>query len=76
MYEKLKGGEVRWTGNGFLEDGTSNAATGTGTWEKDESGHIWRTDTILEFNDGSKARSIGIIELATLKFSGTIYAID
>jgi len=76
MDEKLKGGEVRWTGNGFLEDGTSNAATGTGTWEKDEGGHIWRTDTILEFNDGSKARSIGRIELATLKFSGTIYAID
>jgi hypothetical protein len=34
MNDSLEGGEVRWTGQGFLEDGTNVAGTGVGTWEK------------------------------------------
>ena len=38
MTEALEGGEVRWTGQGFLEDGTSVAGTGAGTWKKIQTG--------------------------------------
>ena len=75
MDEKLEGGEVRWTGQGFLEDGSSAAATGVGTWKKDPAGHVWHMDYVLELNDGSKIRSVGQIELATLKFTGTNYSV-
>ena len=58
MTEKLGGGEVRWTGQGFLEDGTSVTGTGAGTWRKDPNGHIWHTDYILDISDGTKIHSV------------------
>ena len=75
MDEKLEGGEVRWTGQGFLEDGTAVAGVGKGTWKKDPEGHVWHTDVITELNDGTKVRGKGVLELATLKFTGTNYSI-
>jgi hypothetical protein len=75
MNETLEGGKVSWTGQGFLEDGTSVTGTGTGTWKKDPAGHVWHTDYELLLNDGSKIRSIGQIELSTLKYSGANYSI-
>ena len=74
MDEKLEGGEVRWTGQGFLEDGTVVAGVGKGTWRKDPQGHVWHTDVTTELNDGSKVRGKGVLELATLKFTGTNYS--
>ena len=74
MDEKLEGGEVRWTGQGFNEDGTVAAATGTGTWSKVPDKHAWKLDYVLELNDGSKIRSVGEIALETLKLTGTNYS--
>ena len=75
MDDKLEGGEVRWTGQGFNEDGTAAAATGAGTWTKVSGKHAWKVEYILELNDGSKIKSIGEIELATLKFTGVNYSV-
>ena len=75
MDETLEGGEVRWTGQGFNEDGTVAAATGTGTWSKVSEKHAWKLDYILELNDGSKIRSVGEIALDNLKFTGTNYSV-
>jgi hypothetical protein len=75
MDEKLEGGEVRWTGQGFLEDGTSVTATGAGAWSKVPDKHVWTVEYILDFNDGSQIRSVGEIALDTLKFTGTNYAL-
>jgi hypothetical protein len=69
MNETLEGGKVSWTGQGFLEDGTSVTATGSGTWKKDPSGHAWHIDYELLLNDGSKIRSVGQIDLSTLKYT-------
>jgi len=76
MSESLEGGEVRWTGQGFLEDGTMVAGTGVGTWEKIPDKHIWKTDYVLEISDGTKIRSVGEIALDTLTFTGHNYAVD
>jgi hypothetical protein len=73
LTEATEGGAVRWTGQGFLEDGTQAAATGVGTWKKDSEGHLWHIEYILDLHDGSKIRSVGQIALATLKFTGTNY---
>jgi hypothetical protein len=67
--------EVRWTGEAFLEDGTSVAGTGAGKWRKDPNGHVWHTDYIVEISDGTKIHSVGKIELSTLKFTGTNYSV-
>lgn len=75
MVDQLEGGPVKWVGEGFLEDGSSVAAAGDGTWEKDPNGHIWRTEMILELNDGSKIRSVGQLALETFKFTGTNYSV-
>lgn len=73
LTESTDGGAVRWTGQGFLEDGTQAAATGVGTWKKDPDGHLWHIEYILDLHDGSKIRSVGQIALTTLKFTGTNY---
>ncbi|MBM87380.1 MAG: hypothetical protein CMQ41_03300 [Gammaproteobacteria bacterium] len=75
MDEKLEGGQVKWVGQGFLEDGSSVAAAGSGTWKKDPNGHIWHTEMILDLNDGSTIRSVGELALETLKFTGTNYSV-
>jgi hypothetical protein len=76
MNDTLEGGEVRWTGQGFLEDGTNVAGTGVGTWEKVPEEHIWKTDYILEISDGTKIRSVGEIALETMMFTGQNYAVE
>jgi hypothetical protein len=73
--EKLDGGNVRWTGQGFLEDGTAAAATGAGTWSKVPGKHAWKVEYILDLNDGSQIKSVGEIALDTLKFTGTNYSV-
>ena len=76
MNDSLEGGEVRWTGQGFLEDGTNVAGTGVGTWEKVPGKHVWKTDYVLEVSDGTKIRSVGEIALETMTFTGTNYSVD
>jgi len=76
MTEALGGGEVRWTGQGFLEDGTMVAGTGVGTWSKVPDKHVWETDYILDLSDGTQIRSVGQIALDTLTFTGTNYSVD
>jgi hypothetical protein len=73
--EKLEGGDVRWTGQGFLEDGTAAAATGAGSWSKVPGKHAWKVEYILDLNDGSQIKSVGEIALDTLKFTGTNYSV-
>jgi len=76
MNDSLEGGEVRWTGQGFLEDGTNVAGTGVGTWEKVPGEHIWKTDYVLEISDGTQIRSVGQIALETMTFTGKNYSVD
>jgi len=76
MNDSLEGGEVRWTGQGFLEDGTNVAGTGVGTWEKVPGEHIWKTDYVLEISDGTRIRSVGQIALETMTFTGKNYSVD
>jgi len=76
MNDSLEGGEVRWTGQGFLEDGTNVAGTGVGTWEKVPGKHVWKTDYVLEVSDGTKIRSVGEIALETMTFTGTNYSVE
>ena len=71
LNDDLEGGPVKRLGQGFLEDGTSVAGSGSGQWSKKPGEHVWKTDCILQISDGTKIRSID-----TLTFSGTNYSVD
>jgi hypothetical protein len=70
------GGSVGWAGQGFLDDGTSVAGLGEGTWEQVAGEHRWKISMIVEISNGDRLRSEGEIDLATLKYHGQMYAAD
>ena len=69
-------GSCEWAGGAYLEDGTTQGGMGEGTFEKQGSDHVWKIDMVVDISDGTKIRSVGKIELATLKYEGKLYSVD
>ena len=69
-------GTVSWAAQAFLEDGTTVGGLGEGTIEKDPNEHIWKISMIVEVSNGDKLRSEGQISLATLEYTGQMFAVE
>ena len=64
-----KSGTLAWRGQGFLDDGSTVAGSGQGTYE--EMGkHQWRTRAIITVSNGDTIASDGKIDLATRTYTG------
>jgi hypothetical protein len=71
-----KSGECTWSGQAFLDDGTSLGGFGEGTWEQVGDQNKWSVTMNVQVSDGSTHRSEGEIDLATLAFTGKLYSAD
>lgn len=69
-------GACGWVGQGFLDDGTNVAGLGDGTWQQVEGQHRWKVVMLAEISNGDRVRTEGEIDLATLRYSGKIFATD
>jgi hypothetical protein len=67
-----KSGTYSYCGAAFLDNGETNGATGTGTYESSGT-HRWRTVGILQLQDGSSVISEGEIDLATRSWKGILF---
>jgi hypothetical protein len=67
-----KSGTFSYCGAAYLDDGESNTATGTGTYES-VGKHRWRTVGILQLLDGRALVSEGEIDLASRSWKGTLF---
>lgn len=67
-----KSGTFSYCGAAYFDNGETNNATATGTYESSGK-HRWRTVGILHFQDGSSAVSEGEIDLATRSWKGTLF---
>ena len=71
-----KSGAVSWASNAFLEDGTTLGGLGEGTYDQAAGEHVWKINMIVDVSNGDRLRSEGEISLATLEYTGKIYAAD
>ncbi|MEE3299690.1 MAG: hypothetical protein VX197_00490 [Pseudomonadota bacterium] len=69
--ELNEGGQIKWVGQGFLEDGTTVVGIGEGTFETPPDQHVARTLMLIDISDGTKIRSEGEMALETLTWTGT-----
>lgn len=66
-----------YTGRGmsFRPDGTTVSFTSNGVW-KSLGGHRWQVNTIGLGTDGGRTLAVGILELKTMTFKGSIYNLN
>ena len=69
-------GTCTWSGQAFLDDGTSVGGFGEGTWQQIGNENKWTVNMNVEVSDGSRHRSEGEIDLATLSFTGKMFSVD
>ena len=69
-----EGGPCGWAGQAFLDDGTSLAGVGEGSWAQVAGEHRWKISMKVEISNGDSLRSEGEIDLASLQYSGKMYA--
>ncbi len=65
-------GAARWVGQGFLEDGSTVAGVGDGSWR--QSGHHkWAINMDVEISNGDRVRIEGEVDLASRSYKGTFF---
>jgi hypothetical protein len=69
-------GTCTWSGQAFLDDGTSAGGFGEGTWEQIGNENRWAVHVNVEVSDGTRHRSEGESDLATLAFTGKMFSVD
>jgi hypothetical protein len=62
-------------GISFRPDGTLVGITGQGAW-RSLGKHRWEVKTIGISTEGKRSLAVGVVELATMSFKGSIYALD
>ena len=65
-------GLARWVGQGFLEDGSTVAGVGEGTWEQDGH-HKWAIRMDVALSNGEGLRIVGEVDLASRTYKGKLY---
>ena len=71
--EDPSSGPCSWAGQAFLEDGSGVIGTGEGTWKKADGAHAWSISMVLEISNGTKLKSEGHIDLASLTYKGEMF---
>ena len=67
-----KSGTFSYCGGAYLDNGDTNSATGTGTYESIGK-HRWSTVGLLQTADGQALVSEGEIDLATRSWKGKLF---
>jgi len=72
-----KGTVGPYSGKGmtFRPDGTTVGFTSHGVW-KSLGGHRWQVNTIGLGTDGARTLAVGVLELKTMSFKGSIYGLN
>ena len=64
-------GTLTWVSGAALEDGTSVAGIGDGTWQQVPGQHKWTVTIDNRVSNGDRLRGTGEIDLAARTFAGT-----
>ena len=73
--EKGSVGQYSALGVAFRPDGTLLEFTSQGAW-KSLGGHRWEVKTIGLDTEGSRTYAVGVVELKTMSFKGSVYSLD
>jgi hypothetical protein len=62
-------------GVSFRADGTLVGITGNGSW-KSLGKHRWEVTSVGVSSEGKRTLAVGVLELATMSFKGSVYSLD
>lgn len=73
--EKASTGQYNARGVSFRPDGELVEFTSQGVWNS-LGGHRWQVKTIGLGSDGERTLTVGVVELKTMSFKGSVYKLD